>query len=85
MGRPRGSKNKFSISWAGNRYSVYLSRRAILRLEQEIMDRSKRDKDSLIPPKGLTLPKLVVACVDYVIDEGKLGYVLLNEYPRKKH
>lgn len=56
----------------GKAVSVYLDARVLTVLEGEILSRSKRDKDILITPKGLTVPRLVAACVDYVIDEGKL-------------
>jgi len=73
MGRPRGSKNKCS-SWAGDRFSVYLSRRAIRSLVDECM----RDGSVAVFPdkdKGLTIPRLIAECVDYVIDEGKLQHL----------
>jgi len=86
MGRPRGSKNIYP-SFTGNRYSVYLNGVSIYRLEVEIMDRSKLDKSSnhYVVPKGLTVPRLIAACVDYMISEDKLRYVLSDKYPRKKH
>lgn len=56
----------------GKAVSVYLDARALTALEGEILSRSKHVKDTLITPKGLTISRLVTACVNYVIDEGKL-------------
>jgi len=76
MGRPRGSKNR-GPSWAGDRFSVYLSRRAIIFLESEIAKKlnSKDSSVVAVPNKGLSISHLIAECVDYVIDEGKLQYL----------
>ena len=66
----------------GKAVSVYLGERALIALESEILSRGKRVKDRLIIPEGLTIPRLVVACVDYVIDKGKLKSLCPNR-PRR--
>ena len=67
----------------GKAVSVYLDARALTMLEGEVISRSKkRDKHTLITPKGLTVPRLVAACVNYVIDNGKLES-LIPEHPTR--
>ncbi len=66
----------------GKAVSVYLGARALIALESEILSRGKRGKDGLIIPKGLTVPRLVAACVDYVIDNGKLESLIPKHPPR---
>jgi hypothetical protein len=56
----------------GKAVSVYLDARALTVLEGEIISRGKREGKTLITPKGLTVPRMVAACVNYVIDKGKL-------------
>ncbi len=56
----------------GKAVSVYLGEGALIALEGEILSRGKC-------VKGLTVPRLVAACVDYVIAEDKLGFL----YPKR--
>jgi hypothetical protein len=56
----------------GKTISVYLNAKALTFLEDEIISRSKRDKNTVITPKGLSVSRMVVACVYYMIDNGEV-------------
>jgi hypothetical protein len=75
MGR---GKAKFPNPFKGKAVSVYLDGDTYAFLNYEVDRRSKRSKDSdvLIVPKDLTVPRLVAACVDYVIKENKIECLL---------
>jgi hypothetical protein len=60
----------------GKTVSVYLNAKALTSLEDEIIRRRKHDGKTLITPKGLTVPRMVVACAYYVIDNGKIDSII---------
>lgn len=66
----------------GKTVSVYLNAKALTSLEDEIFRRRKRDGKTLITPKGLTVPLMVVACAYYVIDNGKID-AIIPKRPRR--